>query len=203
VKLPSASIPKWRMTSSGAACCREPYVIRRMLTEKTVRASDVRARFVGLDAYVAAGWHVMRDLFEADDGGWLQDPVILDRLVMEKLQTATEEVRAEGWKWVETALSFPWGHTRHLMEIDGMPALLSEEETARLATLRAEQETIEAEYAEADELPDEIDHRLGEIEQAIEALETRPAIFDPADIVRGGAFVSLDSDGTPNIRSAR
>uniref|UniRef100_A0A6P4FIE2 Uncharacterized protein YubM-like n=1 Tax=Drosophila rhopaloa TaxID=1041015 RepID=A0A6P4FIE2_DRORH len=175
---------------------REPYVIRRMLTEKAVRASDARARFVGLDAYVAAGGHVMRDLFEADDGGWLQDPVILDRLVMEKLQAATEQVRAEGWKWVETALSFPWGHTRHLIEIDGTLALLSEEETARLAVLRAEQETIEAEYAEAEELPDEIDHRLGEIEQAIEALETRPAIFDPGDIVRGGAFVSLDSDGT-------
>ncbi|GFE97752.1 ParB/RepB/Spo0J family partition protein [Gluconobacter sp. R71646] len=175
---------------------REPYVIRRMLTEKTVRASDARARFVGLDAYVAAGGHVMRDLFEDDDGGWLQDPAILDRLVIEKLQAAAEEVRAEGWKWVETALSFPWGHTRHLVEIDGTPALLSEDEAARLAALRAEQETIEAEYAEADELPDEIDHRLGEIEQAIEALETRPAIFDPGDIVRGGAFVSLDSDGT-------
>jgi ParB family chromosome partitioning protein len=48
---------------------REPYVIRRMLTEKTVRASDARARFVGLEAYIVAGGYVMRDLFEADDGG--------------------------------------------------------------------------------------------------------------------------------------
>ncbi|WP_336717900.1 ParB/RepB/Spo0J family partition protein [Asaia bogorensis] len=175
---------------------REPYVIRRMLTEKTVRASDARARFVGLDAYVAAGGHVMRDLFEADDGGWLQDPAILDRLVMEKLHAAAEQVRAEGWKWVETDLSFPWGHTRHLVEIDNTPVPLSEEETTRLEALRIEQEAIEAEYAQADELPDEVDSRLGEIEQAIEALETRPAIFDLGDVVRAGAFVSLDSDGT-------
>ena len=34
---------------------QEPYQIRRMLTEKTVRASDRRALFVGLDAYEAAG----------------------------------------------------------------------------------------------------------------------------------------------------
>lgn len=175
---------------------REPYVIRRMLTEKTVRASDARARFVGLDAYVAAGGHVMRDLFEADDGGWLQDPAILDRLVMEKLHAAAEQVRTEGWKWIETDLSFPWGHTRHLVEIDSTPVPLSEEETTRLEALRIEQEAIEAEYARADELPDEVDSRLGEIEQAIEALETRPAIFDPGDVVRAGAFVSLDSDGT-------
>jgi type IV secretory pathway VirB10-like protein len=33
----------------------EPYQIRRMLTEQTVRASDRRAQFVGVDAYEQAG----------------------------------------------------------------------------------------------------------------------------------------------------
>ncbi|GCD75977.1 ParB-like domain-containing protein [Acetobacter pasteurianus NBRC 3299] len=178
---------------------REPYVIRRMLTEKTVRASDARARFVGLEAYIVAGGHVMRDLFEADDGGWLQDPAILDQLVMEKLHAAAEDIRAEGWKWVETALSFPWGHTRQFVEIDGREVPLTDEETARLEVLRAEQQTIEAEYAQADEYPDEVDARLGEIEQAILALEERPLAFDPADMARAGAFVSLDSDGTLQV----
>ncbi|MCG0999215.1 ParB/RepB/Spo0J family partition protein [Acetobacter persici] len=178
---------------------RESYVIRRMLTEKTVRASDARARLVGLNAYLAAGGHVMRDLFEADDGGWLQDPAILDRLVMEKLHTAAEDIRAEGWKWVETALSFPWGHTRDFAEIDGTEVPLSDEETTRLEALRAEQEAIEAEYAQADEYPDEVDARLGEIEQAILALEERPLAFDPADMARAGAFVSLASDGTLQV----
>ncbi|MBL7238102.1 MAG: ParB N-terminal domain-containing protein [Komagataeibacter hansenii] len=178
---------------------REPYVIRRMLTEKTVRASDARVRFVGLDAYLAAGGHIMRDLFEADDGGWLQDPAILDRLVMEKLHTAAEDIRAEGWKWVETALSFPWGHTRQFAEIDGTEMPLSDEEAARLDALRAERETIEAEYAQADEYPDEVDTRLGEIEQAILALEERPPAFDPADVGRAGAFVSLASDGALQV----
>ena len=51
----------------------EPYQIRRMLTESAVRASDKRALFVGLDAYEQAGGDVLRDLFEHDDGGWLQD----------------------------------------------------------------------------------------------------------------------------------
>ncbi|MCQ9157019.1 ParB/RepB/Spo0J family partition protein [Acidomonas methanolica] len=175
---------------------REPYLIRRMLTEKTVRASDRRVRFVGLEAYLAAGGPVMRDLFEADDGGWLQDPTLLDRLVMEKLAAAAEDIRTEGWKWVETALSFPWGHTRDFVEIDGTPVALSEEEAARLSALHSEQETIEAEYAQADEFPEEVDIRLGEIEQAIEVLEERPMSFDPADMARAGAFVSLDTDGT-------
>ena len=63
----------------------EPFQIRRMLTEATVRASDRRARFVGLNTYEQAGGGILRDLFEYDDGGWLQDVALLDRLVAEKL----------------------------------------------------------------------------------------------------------------------
>ncbi|CAM3229677.1 ParB-like domain-containing protein [Komagataeibacter xylinus NBRC 15237] len=93
-------------------------------------------------------------------------------------------------------LSFPWGHTRQFAEIDGTTVELSDEEAGRLTALHSEQETIEAEYAQADEFPEDVDTRLGEIEQAIEALEERPVSFDPADMVRAGVFVSLDTDGT-------
>ncbi len=60
------------------SCQKEPWQIKRMLTETTVRASDKRAMFVGIDAYEAAGGIVLRDLFESDDGGWLQDVGLLD-----------------------------------------------------------------------------------------------------------------------------
>jgi ParB family chromosome partitioning protein len=50
-----------------------------MLTEAAVRASDKRAQFVGIEAYEAAGGVILRDLFNSDDGGWLQDLALLDR----------------------------------------------------------------------------------------------------------------------------
>src|ERR1700752_1754442 len=77
----------------------EPYQIRRMLTERAVRASDKRAGFVGLQAYEAAGGNVLRDLFEEDGGGWLEDVVLLERLVADKLRKEAESVAAENWKW--------------------------------------------------------------------------------------------------------
>src|SRR5437867_1040855 len=73
----------------------EPYQIRRLLTEQTVRASDRRVRFVGLGAYEQAGGGVMRDLFEHDDGGYLQDVVLLDSLVTDKLKLETEKIAIE------------------------------------------------------------------------------------------------------------
>src|SRR3546814_19881880 len=64
---------------------KEPYYIRRQLTDGAIRASEKRAQFVGIDVYEAAGGAVLRDLFPPDAGGWLQDPARLDRLVAEKL----------------------------------------------------------------------------------------------------------------------
>src|SRR5271165_5465623 len=42
---------------------KEPYYIRRQLTEGAVGAGDKRAQFVGIAAYEAAGGIVLRDLF--------------------------------------------------------------------------------------------------------------------------------------------
>lgn len=178
---------------------REPYTIRRLMTETTVRASDKRAVFVGIEAYEDAGGYVLRDLFQSDDGGWLQDAVLLDRLVTEKLKAEAETVAAEGWKWIEVAVSFPYGHQHGLRQLVGSTVDLTEEERATREALREEYDRIEAEYGEADELPDEIDERLGEIEQALEAFERRPMIYDPADIAMAGAFVSIDADGSLSV----
>ncbi|BAV64601.1 ParB/RepB/Spo0J family partition protein, partial [Sphingobium cloacae] len=178
---------------------KEPYQIRRMLTETAVRASDKRAIFVGVDAYEAAGGIVLRDLFQSDDGGWLQDPVLLDRMVAEKLKATADQIAEEGWKWIEVAVSFPYGHDHGLRELAGVAVDLTDEERATHEALREEYDRIEAEYSEADELPDVIDQRLGEIEQALEAFENRPVSYDQADIAIAGAFVSLDADGSLSI----
>ncbi|QLH13126.1 ParB/RepB/Spo0J family partition protein [Paracoccus pantotrophus] len=175
---------------------KEPYTIRRMLTETAVRASDKRALFVGIEAYEAAGGHVLRDLFQSDDGGWLQDAVLLDRLVTEKLKAEAETVAAEGWKWIEIAVTFPYGHDHGLRELVGTTVNLTEEERATREALRDEYDRLEAEYSEADELPDEVDQRLGEIEEALETFDRRPMTYAPEQMARAGAFVSIDSDGT-------
>lgn len=181
------------------AWSKEPYQIRRMLTEKTARASDKRAVFVGIEAYEAAGGIVMRDLFQSDDGGWLQDAALLDRLVTEKLKSEAEAIAAEGWKWIEVAVSLPYDAARGLHQVPGTPLDLTAEEQATIEALKAEFATLEAEYEGADELPEEVDQRLGEIETALAAFEARPMQFDPADIAIGGAFVSIDANGSLSV----
>ena len=175
---------------------KEPWQIRRMLTETTVRACDKRAHFVGIAAYEAAGGIVLRDLFQSDDGGWLQDVGLLDRLVAEKLRDEADKVAAEGWKWVDASLSIPYGVTHGMREIVGTPIDMTDDEQAARTALQAELDRLTEEYENADELPDAVDQRLGEVEAALEALDNRPMCYDPAEIATAGAFVTIDSDGS-------
>ena len=175
---------------------KQPYAIRRMLTEGAVKATDKRALFVGLDAYAEAGGTILRDLFEQDHGGWLQDTGLLDMLVAEKLRDEAEAIGAEGWKWTEVAPDFAYGHTYGLRRLFGEQVALSDEEQITRDALQAELDEIEEAYSGGDEdLPEGVDERLAEIETAIAAFDERPVAFDAAEVARAGAFVSIDSAG--------
>ncbi|MGR7995804.1 DNA-binding protein [Xanthobacter sp. ZOL 2024] len=178
---------------------KEPWQIRRMLTETSVRASDKRVLFVGIGAYEAAGGTVMRDLFQADDGGWLDDVALLDRLVAEKLNMLAHQIAEEGWKWIEAAISFPYGATNGLRRLPGTPVPLTAEDQATIDALNAEYAKLEAEYEAVDELPDAVDERLGEIEAALARLDERPLRYELADIARAGVFVSIDAEGALSV----
>ncbi|MBN8998003.1 MAG: ParB/RepB/Spo0J family partition protein [Rhizobiales bacterium] len=178
---------------------KEPWQIRRMLTEATARASDKRAIFIGVDAYEAAGGIVLRDLFQSDDGGWLQDIGLLDRLVAEKLKVIADEIAGEGWKWVEAAVSLPYGVTQRLRRLSGTPSDVTEVEQVTRDALQAEYERLSDEYESADGLPDAVDQRFGEIEAALQALDDRPVCYEPAEIAIAGVFVTIASDGCLSV----
>lgn len=178
---------------------KSPAFIRRKLTENSVRASDKRALFVTLDAYVDAGGGIVRDLFESDFGGWLTDPALLDRLVDARLTAEGERIAAEGWKWVATAIDLPWEATQGTRPLEREEVAMSDVEQKRLDALEAEGEALNAEWAEERDVPAEVMARLDAIDVEIGALVDRPEIFDPAEVAIAGAFVSIDTNGTLRV----
>ncbi|MBE0560612.1 MAG: ParB N-terminal domain-containing protein [Ochrobactrum anthropi] len=178
---------------------QEPYYIRRLLTETTVRADDRRAVYVGAEAYEAAGGVILRDLFEQDCGGWFQDAALLEQLVFEKLKMDAEAVRTDGWKWVEAAISFPYGHTSGMRRIYAEPEEMSAEEIARHDTVKAEYNKLDSEYAEMEEADEKIENRLDELGAELDAFNDRPYAYDPAQKPIAGAFVTLGANGQLQI----
>jgi ParB family transcriptional regulator, chromosome partitioning protein len=116
-------------------------------------------------------------------------------MVAQKLEREADALRSEGWKWIEVAVDFPYGHTFGLRRLLGEAVPPDEAEQAAYDALKAEFAQIEAEQEGVDELPDDVDARLGEIETAMEAFQIRPVIYDDDERARAGVFVSVDGSG--------
>jgi ParB family chromosome partitioning protein len=92
------SLPAWQ---------RNDQQIRQHLAEDEVSVDDDRVKLVGLDVYLAAGGAVRKDLFsEEGKGELLTDSGLLEMLLSEKLQAKAEQLRGEGWAWVEILQSY-------------------------------------------------------------------------------------------------
>jgi ParB family chromosome partitioning protein len=169
------------------------YAIRRAMTEAKVRADDKRVRFVGIEAYEAEGGTVLRDLFTEDGGGWLDDPVLLDRLVRDKLAGLAEDARQrEGWKWAEVGSDYQ--DAAALGRVYPVEVVRSEADAAKITALSEEYDRLVSETDAADILPPEVDARLEEIDKALQAFG--PDFDYPAEVTaRAGVMVLLGHDG--------
>jgi len=186
---------------TGNPNMQEPYYIRRLLTETTVRADDRRAVYVGAEAYGVAGGVILRDLFEQDSGGWFQDAALLEQLVFEKLKIDAEAVRADGWKWIEAAISFPYGHTSGMRRVYAEPAEMSAEEIARYDAAKAEYDALDAKYAEMEEADQEIEDKLDQLGAELDGFSDRPQSYDPAQKAIAGAFLTLGANGQLQVEA--
>lgn len=75
------------------------HIIRSELKRNTVKGSHRKARYIGEEAYLAAGGTISRDLFEGEI--YFNDSHLVDKLFAEKLERDADALRSHGWAWVE------------------------------------------------------------------------------------------------------
>jgi ParB family chromosome partitioning protein len=163
------------------------------MTEAKVRVDDRRARFVGVEAYEAAGGAVLRDLFTEDGGGWLEDAGLLDRLVSDKLAGLADEAReCEGWKWAEPSMDY--GDVSAFGRVYPVAVVRSEADSAKIAALSEEYDRLVSETDAAEMFPPEVDARLEEIDAALRAFGP-DFDYTPEAKARAGMIVMLGHEG--------
>lgn len=188
---------EWLMTQNSYS--RYPDTIRRRLTETSVRSNDKRVRFVGLDVYEARGGTTERDLFTEHDNIFLTNPALLETIVMEKLREQATIVAAEGWKWIDAAISINFIDMRNHHQITGSEVPLSENENARISALETRVDDLYEQYAEYDEWPDDVADELSKIDAELDELKDRPRHFDDAERAHAGCYISIDPSGNLDI----
>ena len=171
--------------------------IKRMLTEDRVPAGAALARYVGVDAYEAAGGPVLRDLFadEHENGVWLEDPALLMQLAMDRLKVAADEL-ATRWKWAEARLDVEWSDLARFGRVRPTPAEPTDEEKAEIERLHTRHDELVNmdEDAWTDELIEEAEAIEPRLEQIQDAIKAR-AVFKPEDTAIAGCIVTVGGNG--------
>ena len=76
---------------------------------------------------------------------------------------------------------------------------MTDQERTTHDVLNAEHAKIEEEYQDADELPVESISVSAKSRRRVLTFEARSLVYDPAEIVRAGVFVSMDSEGRLSV----
>jgi ParB family chromosome partitioning protein len=184
--------PHWQR---GSAALRERLIARE------ISAAHPLARFVGLDAYTAAGGQVIRDLFAEDDSGvYLADSPLLDRLAQAKLDTLAADLRAEGWAWVEAAphVSHADRHAFHTARQQAREP--NAREARRIASLQARIGRTDAALEVAWEAGDEdrattLQERRDSLAASLDILHAGLLDYPPDVRAVAGAIVTVGPDG--------
>lgn len=177
-----------------------PQSIKRQLIETAYSANSALGRFVGIEAYEAAGGVLLRDLFDDRASAHMENAELLERLAIEKLQAAAKPFEA-AWKWVEVHLSVDYGAFRSFgrvypQDIDPDLDLLAEEERliAREEELTAQNDGEDWTEAETEEYY-AIEPRLREIE----ALQRERQPYADEDRAIAGVVLTIGHDGALRV----
>jgi ParB family chromosome partitioning protein len=187
---------------------RNPHTVRRLLSQNDIPAGDKRVRFVGLARYEAEGGLVKRDLFhDGEQGVYILDPAKLTHLVNQKLETLAEEIKADGWKWVEVQPEMGHQTLAKLKRIYAEELPLSAEAEAELQKLQDEREALSSQLNEDDDGEDgaedneQLYNRIDEIEGRIRSIHcNRKRAYSDDVKATCGVLVSLGFNGEPEFR---
>ena len=172
--------------------------IRRLMTEGRMPATSAVARFVGIDRYEAAGGALTRDLFAEEDerGIWFDDPALLRKLALERLETAAEELRTK-WSWAEARVEVEWSDTARFARIRPKPGEPTADETKEVEqlTVRRDELTELDDDAWTDESESELERIEARLQQIDHTVAAR-AVFRRKDREMAGAIVTIADDGT-------
>ncbi len=179
-----------------------PHSIRNHLTQKSYSGCSKLALFVGIDAYKQAGGSVIEDLFAERDAMHLEDPDLLEKLAMDKLQGLAKDA-TKTWKWAEACLDVDYDSFRPYGRIYPQPLDPDPKLAAEKTKLENRHAVLEANYDEqtwTEELQEEEDQIWKRIRE-IEAIQEANVAYTDEDHKVAGCIVSISHNGEPRLET--
>src|SRR5260370_23878237 len=157
--------------------------------------TDDLTRLIERDVYEAAGGKVTRDLFSADEDGFLDDAALVRRLAIEKLEKKAAHLRPQ-WAWTKAVLDPEYGLIAQYGRVRPQPAERPPEIAAEIESVeqRLGERGETAQDAWTEELMQEaaqLEERRDQLGETAESL----AVYIEKDRARAGCIVTIGDNG--------
>ncbi len=171
--------------------------VKTAITQTSLIGSNLKCKFVGEEAYEAAGGIITRDLFATEI--YFDDAALVQKLFDTKIKSTAEALKAEGWAFVEIMKDGKGDnlHNWTTLPPKGKLELSAEDQTKleaseiRLTQLQGEIDAIEQdEDSEAD--TDPLYEEQDALEATIASLTTKP--YTDKQIKKAGCVIAIGNE---------
>ncbi len=176
------------------------YQIRHALTETSISATSRLGRFVGVEAYEAAGGAVTRDLFSDRDSVHLDDRALVETLALAKLEETAADLR-QTWRWAEAMIDLPFN------EISAYGRVYPDVHEFEDADLQAEWDAVRDELESYEAITEPTPEQEREINRLSDRWDEIEAAFKPVEVysdeakAMAGCLVSIDRFGEVQVEA--
>lgn len=188
------------------------HLIKRAITETEMGTDSPKFRFIGREAYEAAGGYVREDLFSQEEGDGTADSTLVERLVQEKLERIAREIQQhEGWKWSRGRAARIWYHgddANEFVRPEEPDPVYTPEQRQRLDELHEQWSGYDSRCDETDALEAEIDaiEQVAEISAWTDEMKSSAGVmvslYEGKVYVQRGVRLKADMPEEPEERSS-
>lgn len=175
-----------------------PEDLRRALTDAETSSESSISKFVGVEAYLAAGGATRSDLFSDIGEMYLLDRPLLEKLAKEKLDACAAQLKGEGAAWVDILPNEQYWRRGDYTRVPMRERPPTETEQAQEAALLAEIEALEQQL---DDAPDdeELYEQCEARQRELNSLQEARMVADPDQLKTAGALLSISPDGSLRV----
>lgn len=169
--------------------------VRQFLTKSSYDNSDAIVKCVGFDVYKKAGGSFTEDIFSKII--YLHDMPLVETLFSERIALLSEELKADGWLWVEQRENFYGYAGSQYSKISADYVNVPDSLQSEIDALRSKIDELE-DSDDCDEHEEEIDD-LNEKLDALHGSKNEYLAFTADDKALAGVFLCLEDSGTISV----
>ncbi|WP_424196649.1 ParB/RepB/Spo0J family partition protein (plasmid) [Ampullimonas aquatilis] len=173
--------------------------IRRYLMRDSLPISDRKVKFVGIEAYLEAGGHIINDLFSDAGDGYIQEVALLNTLIEKKFAEIESSLSSIAWFSGQADMQ-EYELRQHFIAIECELSEPNELQATMLKKFQSEYDQLEKKIEEVDYEYNQVhEEQMDVLQEQIESIHSQLKVIPERYREVAGAVAIINQAGEANV----